>query len=809
MFKLLVPRIVVTIFLVFILSSLLWAISPTENDLDCRLCPNPPRTDLQGKWIWLPESTGYEWRNSYAYFRKAFKASGKLTIDIAADNYYQLYLDGQLIDRGTAPSDVRYKAFDTYGTELKSGQHVLAVLVHHIGQVCATAMRSRPGLFVEMTDGQGKKAISDSTWKALPALAYKQYLPCMMSHFGFYEVCDYQQVPQGWNELSFDDSSWNHAAVIGPGDCQPWLRMIPRDIPQLATAAIQAQKIVCTGTYQSGPIKDSEQDITVAVEMAARAREKVGSSELQFPVSLAHNQINEFIVVDFGREVTGHCRLQVSGAKAGQKVDIGYDETLDAAGLPNPRRTYVHFADRFYLRESQKEISVFGARGFRYLLIDVAAGKGGIEIEGAVVDERTFPVKSAGTFQCSDEALNKLYKVGLITTRLCMLDTYVDCPSRERVMWMDLAVEAQCSSYGFGVTDVWRRCLFMLAQNTSQSGALSGAVKSFAPCDYDPMLVSYTMYYVLSVCDYYLHSGDLQACEALFPTLMQQLDILSRFTTPEGLLNEKWPSWGTFLDWSAMDFGGVSSCNSAIYLLVHREVAKVAKALGRVDVAQRMYIKADHIQRAYRKAFWSKKEDLFVDALYDGRPSPVRSQLANVMAVWAGVVKGEDARRLMRIIMEPKTLLPRTPGDYRLRSGFRPQTGGIVPIGTPGSGFLLLQVLFDLGMAKEALDYMKSNWLPIAESGTFAEHFVLDSNTSFCHGWGAGPVAQLPQYVLGVKPLAPGWKEIEIAPQPGALQWAEGTIPTPLGAISVSWKTVDGKMKLSYKVPEQIRVVER
>jgi len=217
--------------------------------------------------------------------------------------------------------------------------------------------------------------------------------------------------------------------------------------------------------------------------------------------------------------------------------------------------------------------------------------------------------------------------------------------------------------------------------------------------------------------------------------------------------------------------------------------------------------KADRLQVAYRKAFWSDKEGLFIDALYDGKASPVRSQLANVMAVWAGAIKGEDARRLVRKIMDPKILLPRTPGDYRLRSGFKPQTGGIVPIGTPGSGFLLVQVLFDLGMAKEALTYMKDNWLPIGESGTFAEHFVMDNNTSFCHGWGAGPVAQLPMYVLGIKPVAPGWKEIEIVPQAGNLQWAEGTVPTPLGEISVNWTKVNGKLKMAYKVPAGITVV--
>jgi hypothetical protein len=315
------------------------------------------------------------------------------------------------------------------------------------------------------------------------------------------------------------------------------------------------------------------------------------------------------------------------------------------------------------------------------------------------------------------------------------------------------------------------------------------------------------MYYVILVCDYYLHSGDLQACRALFPTLMKQLEIIARFHTPDGLVNEKWPGWGTFLDWSAMDFGGVSSCNNAIYLLMHRRLAGLAEALGESGTARGLEERAVRIEEAYRRNFWVDKEGLLVDALYDGRPSPVRSQLANVLAVRAGVVKGEEARRLLRQIMDPKALLPRTSGDFRLRPGFKPQTGGIVQIGTPGLGFYLAQTSFDLGMTQEALDYLRENWPPIAANGTFAEHFVADLNTSYCHGWSAGPVVLLPKYILGVQPVGPGWSAVRIAPQTGGLDWAEGSIPTPKGKIRVSWKIVNGKMDLRYQVPDGTRVV--
>ena len=320
------------------------------------------------------------------------------------------------------------------------------------------------------------------------------------------------------------------------------------------------------------------------------------------------------------------------------------------------------------------------------------------------------------------------------------------------------------------------------------------------------MLVSYTLGAVLTAAEYHLHSGDREACVALFPTLLKQFELIRKFTTPDGLVNEKWPGWGTFLDWSAMDFGGVSSCNNALYLQAQRATARLARSLGYADCARQFEEQADELAVTCRRKFWSESDGLFVDALYDDQPSAVRSQLANVMAIWAGLTSGPETLVLLDKILDGKTLLPRTGGDFRLRPGFKCQTGGLVPIGTPSAGALLTQVLFEHGRGEAALAYLRDNWIPISRSGTFSEHFVEDTNTSHCHGWSAMPVVQLPAYILGVRPVAAGWSEVEIAPQSAGLDWAEGTVPAPQGDIHVKWRRVDGKLQVEYQVPVGIKV---
>ncbi len=187
----------------------------------------------------------------------------------------------------------------------------------------------------------------------------------------------------------------------------------------------------------------------------------------------------------------------------------------------------------------------------------------------------------------------------------------------------------------------------------------------------------------------------------------------------------------------------------------------------------------------------------------------MRSQMSNVMPIWAGFVSGEKARAVVRRVTDESALLPPTPGDYRLKPDFQYQTGGIVPFGTPAVATFMPVAMFELGMDSEAIEYIRSKWTGIHPNGTFMEHFVEDNNTSMCHAWSAGPVMLLPRYVLGIRPVSPGWEEVEVTPHPGGLEWAEGSVLTPLGEVKIAWEKRDGKVKLNVDAPEKMRVRER
>jgi hypothetical protein len=59
--------------------------------------------------------------------------------------------------------------------------------------------------------------------------------------------------------------------------------------------------------------------------------------------------------------------------------------------------------------------------------------------------------------------------------------------------------------------------------------------------------------------------------------------------------------------------------------------------------------------------------------------------------------------------------------------------------------------------------------------------------TSLAHGWAGGPVPALSGYVLGIRPLTPGFSSWIVEPQAGDLRFAQGQAPTPSGAIVSRW----------------------
>jgi alpha-L-rhamnosidase len=75
------------------------------------------------------------------------------------------------------------------------------------------------------------------------------------------------------------------------------------------------------------------------------------------------------------------------------------------------------------------------------------------------------------------------------------------------------------------------------------------------------------------------------------------------------------------------------------------------------------------------------------------------------------------------------------------------------------------------------------------------------AGSSLAHGWSTSPVSALSGYVLGVQPATAGYATWTVQPHTGDLSWAQGQVPTPHGAIGVSWTVQNGRLSLTVSAP--------
>jgi len=79
------------------------------------------------------------------------------------------------------------------------------------------------------------------------------------------------------------------------------------------------------------------------------------------------------------------------------------------------------------------------------------------------------------------------------------------------------------------------------------------------------------------------------------------------------------------------------------------------------------------------------------------------------------------------------------------------------------------------------------------------------ANEDWNHAWGAAPGNLIPRFVLGLRPLAAGYGQVLIQPHLGTmLSFAQGTVPTIRGPVSILASNVPGQFQLLLNIPGNV-----
>jgi hypothetical protein len=121
----------------------------------------------------------------------------------------------------------------------------------------------------------------------------------------------------------------------------------------------------------------------------------------------------------------------------------------------------------------------------------------------------------------------------------------------------------------------------------------------------------------------------------------------------------------------------------------------------------------------------------------------------------------------------------------------------------------LMEALYNAGEDQYALSLMsadtKRSWMNMLRAGSTVTTEAWDEyykpNLTWNHAWGAAPANIIPRRMMGIRPLEPAFRLIEIKPQPGDLEELELKMPTIRGAISTSWKRIGNEFVFRLLIP--------
>ena len=265
----------------------------------------------------------------------------------------------------------------------------------------------------------------------------------------------------GWNEIGFDDSSWNNAIIITK----------PRGVKKICEAEpvkiIKTIKAVSITHYDSLPL----------------IYDKIDYDAVPYEDSIK----KDIYVYDFGVNTAGVTKIKINGKK-GQKIIVRHGEFVFAdkhflntvTQLPrNEIKKYMDYfqTDIFICKGGEEEfIPKFKYDGFRYAYVEGLTQEQATN-EAVVLLETHSDVAQKANFICSDDTLNKLQE-NILRADLSNLHYVItDCPHREKNGWTgDVSLSAEQMLINFGVENTMKEWLVNVRYAQREDGMLPGIV---------------------------------------------------------------------------------------------------------------------------------------------------------------------------------------------------------------------------------------------------------------------------------------------------------------------------------------------
>ncbi len=675
-----------------------------------------------GRWIWSAESSC----NQYVLFARHMTLpdpAAQVQIRISASYHYELYINGEWIARGPVHGDPQWCQYDELTYQAAGAALHVAILVHHSSGTHLHYLLPAPGgLIIEFQVGNWHVG-SDETWPCLNLTMWQDAPPRGWA-LDYSEDYDAALEPPGWADRVFTAAQlavWPRAVQVEQAD-QIWGNYQKRMTPFLQRQFVPPQACRFWHAPGGGTADMGE----VSCDNDHETLEPLGDWQ-PFDLETIGARPDEAnaLTLDLGREHIGFYEIEVD-APAGINIEISGAELL-RDGRPWIWRKNTRYSVRYRTRAGRQQFTSLGWNGMRYVHL-VMRGPG-VRIHRVGCLERRAPLKCVADLHIDNVRLRQIWELCRDTLRIGVQEHLIDCPTREQTQyWGDALWIAESLWRGFGEPSYMEWYLECFLHVPFRS---DGQLSSTYPGQHI-VLLDYSLIPLLGQKLYRAHTGHYYRPQETLTRALRLKCWYDAHLNDDGLVSFDYEAYATqglrnFIDhpgigWHdfphpGIDRHGVSCPLNLFFYGFVRILAELSAELD-VGLSHTLHAQADRLAAVIRQTFYDGA--VLGDAVDNGRRSDGASWQTNALAVFGGVIRGNEATRAMQAMLDGY--------DWRCRC-------------SPYFYFYLLPALRLAGLEQEATSLIQREWGRMLDGGatTTWEGFGGDDKDSLCHPWSTAP----------------------------------------------------------------------
>ncbi len=481
--------------------------------------------------------------------------AGRASINISADDYYKLYINGQFVGQGPAQGywfSYYWNTFDITDY-LVQGKNEISVCVYYCGLLnrAFNSADNRMGLIAEIiADGE-----------------------CILS----------------------TDSSWNYCVegrrrsnnVLGAST------LFTEDIDNRIADGISKKCVAVEADYTFN------KNAVTPIRVYKKAPETV-------------KKLNtNYYLYDFGTEVCASVSVKAFG-QSGNRLKILLGEELDANGFVRyDMRCNCKCENICTLADGENLFDLYDYVGFRYLGIETD-----VEITEVFANVRHFPFDDDYCIlETDNEDLQKVWKLCKNTLKYATQEAFMDCPQREKGQYAgDLTITSGSYLVLTGNAELLKKAI----DNQMQSSRFVPSLLAVTPGSYVQEIADYSFQFPILALRYYAFSKDKEYLKSNLKVCEKIIAAFRKYAREDGLLQNVDDKWN-LVDWphnlrDGYDFPldplGEAPHNvlNAFYIGCVLQTEQIRKILG-IDAP----IESEKLIKSFNAAFYDAERKVYTD----------------------------------------------------------------------------------------------------------------------------------------------------------------------------------------------------